>query len=177
LLEPFYTVFCRFTREAGTPVFGRSFLQNVVTEFAGSFNIVVVWLEDTPVGGYFQLELGDTAYGIWGAALRDYLNLRPVHLAMWEIMANLTEHGFACLDMGRSPANSNASQFKGQWGGMRAPVYQQVQRLNDRYREDAVANGVDQDESFRLFMRVWPKLPLSVTQYIGPHLRRHLPFA
>ncbi len=177
LLEPFYTVFCRFTREAGTPVFGRDFLQNVAAEFAGSFNIVVVWHKDTPIGGYFQLEMGHTVYGVWGATLRDYLNLRPVHLAMWELMADLAGRGFTCLDMGRSPANSNASQFKGQWGGVRAPVFQQVQQLNHRYKADAVANGVDQDESFRLFMRVWPRLPLSVTQYIGPHLRRHLPFA
>ncbi len=177
LLEPFYDVFCRFTREAGTPVFGRTFLQNVIVGFAGSFNFVVVWHEETPIGGYFQLEMGDTVFGVWGAALRDYLNLRPVHLAMWELMSDLIDRGFRCLDMGRSPANSNASQFKGQWGGVKAPVFQQVQRLTRHRDSDAVAGGVEQNASFQLFMRVWPKLPLSMTQSIGPRLRRHLPFA
>ena len=73
LVGDFYRVLSRFTHQAGTPVFSQDFLNNVVRYLAGNFNVVMVYMDDTAIGGYFQLELGDTVYGVWGATLHEYL--------------------------------------------------------------------------------------------------------
>lgn len=175
-LEPFYDVFSRFTRQAGTPVFGRNFLQAIIDTFPARFNIAVVYRAGQPLAAYFQLELGQVMYGMWGAALPEFLSLRPVYLAFWEIMSHAATRGFHCLDMGRSPAGSNASKFKGQWGGVCRPIYQQVAILNGQASAN-VSQRLQSDGRMQWLRRIWPKIPLPLTRYLGPKLRRHVPFA
>lgn len=177
LLDEFYDLFSRFTHGAGTPVFGRSFLQNIAQMFPGGFNIALVRHEEVAVAGYFQLEMNDTVYGMWGAALPETLNLRPAYLALWEIMRDGVAHRYTCLDMGRSPAGSNASRFKGQWGGTEEPIYQLTMHDGNQPTPTNVTDQVQSDQRFQLFMQVWPRLPLAVTNFVGPMLRRHVPFA
>jgi FemAB-related protein (PEP-CTERM system-associated) len=177
LLEPFYNMFSQFTHQAGTPVFSRAFLQNVVDTFPGGYNITLVRHEDQPIAGYFQVEMGPTVYGMWGAALPATRKLRPAYLALWEIMRDAVNNGFTYLDMGRSPAEANASKFKGQWGGKSSPVYQTIIMSNENEHSKSMTSQVQSDERFQLFMQIWPRLPLSLTRYLGPKLRWHVPFA
>lgn len=177
LLDPFYTVFSHFTHKSGTPVFSRDFLANVIDTFPDGFNITVVWHAQTPIAGYFQLELDDTVYGMWGAALPEYLQLRPVYLAIWHMMADAIAAGYRYLDMGRSPVGSNASKYKGQWGGTAHPMYQQIRTAENNVTDTAVTQKVQSDSKFQLFMQLWPRLPLSLTRRLGPKLRWHIPFA
>ncbi len=177
LLPAFYEMFSRFTHQVGTPVFGYEFLANVIEAFPGGYNIALVWHDDMVIAGYFQLEMGDTMVGMWGAALPQFLKLRSAYLALWEIMSDAINQGFTYLDMGRSPAGSNASRFKGQWGGESAPVYQLTWRENGQNGAANVTNQVKSDQRFQLFTQVWPKLPHSLTTRLGPRLRWHIPFA
>jgi hypothetical protein len=121
--------------------------------------------------------MGDTVYGMWGAALPQTLNLRPTYLGIWEIMRDAINNGFLFLDMGRSPADANASKFKGQWGGESQPIYQTVVMSNEQSRSSSITGQVQSDERIQLFMQIWPRLPLSVTRFLGPKLRWHIPFA
>lgn len=195
-LAEFYGVFSRFAHQAGTPVFGQYFLENVVASFPNAFNIALVRREGEVIGGYFQLEMGNTVYGLWGAALPETLELRPTYLAYWEMLRESASRGFQFLDMGRSPAASTTSRFKGQWGGVAAPVFQHMAPLS---RDDSVGSAtemarphkagvettmyqIDSDGKFadgrmQLMARFWPHLPYSVATYLGPKLRRHVPFA
>ncbi len=176
-LDDFYYVLSHFTHQAGTPVFGRDFLENVIESFANEFNIVVVYRDEQPIGGYFQLEMGNTVYGAWGATLHAYLELRPVYLAYWEIFADTISQGFEFLDMGRSPADSNASKYKSQWTGFALPVYQQVVCLGNRHSSASIATRTQSDAKLLTVRRMWPKLPFPIAQFLGPKLRRHVPFA
>jgi hypothetical protein len=178
-LDAFYDVFSRFTHEAGTPVYSRRFLEQVVDTFPGGFNIALVQLAGQPIGGFFQLEMGRTMLGMWGATLHAYLALRPNYLAYWSLLEDAAQRGFHTLDMGRSPAGSTASAFKGQWGGVCSPVYRQFATLGSAGSPDAgpIASGARTESSgMHLVSRVWPNLPLPVASYLGPKLRRHVPF-
>jgi FemAB-related protein (PEP-CTERM system-associated) len=178
-LDDFYHVLSRFTHAAGTPIFARKFLAEVIAAFPNRFNIVMVYQNTTPVGGYFQLELGKTNHGVWGATLHEYLELRPVYLAYWTIIADSIAQGFETLNMGRSPAGSNASKYKSQWATRSQPVYQQTWSAGGPAGEQpvvSVAKQAQDDERFQAFRRFWPKLPLPVTQFVGPLIRRQIPF-
>jgi FemAB-related protein (PEP-CTERM system-associated) len=176
-LSQFYEVFARFTHQAGTPVFSPRFLEQVVEVFPGGFNIVLVRKHEQPIGGYFQLVMGDTVYGMWGASLPEYLQLRPVYLAYWELLKDTADLGYHYLDMGRSPAGSNASKFKGQWGGVDKPIYQLSLAFDERGIATSPVERVRTNGKMQLVSRVWPKLPLALANALGPRLRRHVPFA
>ncbi len=176
-LGAFYKVLNQFAHQAGTPLFGHDFLERVVETFPGEFNIVVIYKAQRPIGGYFQLQMGKTMYGMWGATLHDYLKLRPVYLAYWEIIRYASANGYHYLDMGRSPTDSEASKYKGQWGGVASPIYQQVAHTGNGRTGDSIADQIRSEGKFQLLMRLWPRLPLPVAQYLGPKLRRHVPFA
>ncbi|MDQ3248978.1 MAG: GNAT family N-acetyltransferase, partial [Chloroflexota bacterium] len=153
LLADFYRVLSRFTHQSGTPIFARRFLEQVVEQFPAGYNIVMVYKDQQPIGGYFQLELGGTVYGVWGATLHEYLSLRPVYLAYWEILVDAATHGFQFLDMGRSPLDSNASAFKRQWGGVCQPIYQQVVGLVGQPVNSLNSQGPSAAK-FRLFQQI-----------------------
>jgi FemAB-related protein (PEP-CTERM system-associated) len=174
-LDDFYTVMSRFTHQAGTPIFARKFLAEVIAAFPNGFNIVMVYQNNQPVGGYFQLELGKGSYGTWGATLHEFLELRPVYLAYWTIIADSIAQGFETLDMGRSPAGSNASKYKSQWATRSQPVYQQTWTPGAQ-PATSVATQAQSDQRFQTFRRIWPRLPLSVAQWVGPLIRRQIPF-
>jgi FemAB-related protein (PEP-CTERM system-associated) len=177
LLGAFYDVLSRYTHHRGTPVFGRNFLEHIIETFPDGFNIAVVFKERQPIGAYFQLQMGHTVYGTWGATMPQYLELRPVYLAYWEILRDTCARGYHLLDMGRSPAGSEASKYKGQWGGQVRPIYQQVASLGAARPADSMTHRVQADGKMQWVTRLWPKLPLPVTRYLGPKLRRHVPFA
>jgi len=147
------------------------FLENVVAVFPNGFHIAVVWQEKRPLAAYFQLEMNGTIHGMWGAALREFLPLRPVYLAYWEILRHAGQSGYHTLDMGRSPAGSNAAKFKAQWGGTAHPIYQQVAHFGGN------KNGVNENGRFQWLTHLWPRLPFPLVEFLGPKLRRHMPFA
>lgn len=175
-LNTFYHLFSHFTHQAGTPIFPKAFLQNITHTYPNSYNIALVCHQDQPIGGYLQLEMSNTTYGMWGATLRQHLPLRPVYLAMWEIINHATENDFHYLDMGRSPAGSNASKFKGKWGGTSHPIYQQTCHLDSK-NTHTIPRQIQTDPKMKLFTRLWPHLPHTLTTYLGPKLRHHIPFA
>lgn len=176
-LGDFYRVFSQFAHQSGTPVFGLDFLQRVMAAFPGGFHIAVVRQGAEPIGAFFQLELADTAYGMWGATLHERLQLRPNYLVYWELLKYASEQGFAYLDMGRSRTNSGASDFKGQWGGVSQPVYQQVAVRERAGGAGSVTQRINSGGPMQWVMRMWPRLPFPVVSYLGPKLRRHVPFA
>lgn len=174
-IGPFFRLFLQFAHKNGTPLYGQCFLENVVNAFPNQFNIAMVYQDKRPLGGYFQLEMGQSMYGLWGATLPQYLHLRPVYLAYWEILGKAIEQGFKTVDMGRSPLNSNASHFKGQWGGTSQPIFQLTTALSKNKTQQAqITPSV---AKFRMVSRCWPYLPEPVAKYLGPKLRRHMPFA
>jgi FemAB-related protein (PEP-CTERM system-associated) len=177
LLGEFYEVFVRFTHQVGTPIFGLDFLERVIETFPDGFTIVIVRKDDQVLGGYFLLTTGDVAYIAWGATLGEYMELFPAYLGFWECIRDAAARGFRYLDFGRSPAGSGAAEFKRRWGAEVRPVYQQIVPFNGYESGADVTARTQSDPKFQLFMRVWPKLPLPVVRFLGPSLRRHIPFA
>jgi FemAB-related protein (PEP-CTERM system-associated) len=176
-VDDFYEVLSRFTHQIGTPLFGKAFVENIVELFPGGFTIAMVYSGEKPVGAYFSLLMGDRSWGTWGGTLHEYLEQRAVYLAYWEVLRDASENGYCLVDMGRSEVESGRSKFKSQWGGLSAPIYQQVAAVEGQQTDESIVERVKSDSKFQLMMRLWPKLPLPVARFLGPRLRRHVPFA
>ncbi|NIN94823.1 MAG: FemAB family PEP-CTERM system-associated protein [Anaerolineae bacterium] len=174
-LADFYAVYSAFVRDIGTPTFGGAFLRNVVEEFGDRFLISCVRWQGKLIGAYSAFLIRDSIVGAWGGALHDYLDRRPNHIIYWQYMEYGCEHGYSRIDLGRSPVGSGHFQFKKGWGAQPRPLYQQYY-LNGVSQPPAIGGSLKEDAKYRLFVNLWRRMPLLLTEALGPQLRKRVPF-
>ena len=174
-LDVFYPAYARAMREKGTPTPGKLFFRNILDEFPTHMRLLVVQREGRVFGGGFIAPFRDTVHCAWAGVLRDSRDFRPSHLLYWETMQYGSANGYQWVDFGRSRRNSGSFTFKKSWGGEPRQIYQQY-FLNGIARPPAVGGGREEDAGYRLFVRVWSRLPLRLVEMLGPQLRKRMPF-
>jgi hypothetical protein len=81
------------------------------------------------------------------------------------------EQGFTSFDFGRSTPNEGTFHFKKQWGAEPVPLVWEYWTAAGRAMPDlSPANP-----KFDLAIRVWQKLPVGLTTWIGPPIVRNIP--
>jgi len=174
-VDEFYTVFCDLMHEKGIPVFSRVFLDAVVEALAGHFVVTTARLGGKVIGAIFHFTLRDTMFAVWGGAPSRYLEVRPNHVLWWGSMRHAIGCGYRYLDMGRSLRGSGLETFKERWGSSTQPVYRSFFLVGSRTAYDPLARGCT-NPTYRLFTQAWRRIPGPVVRFLGPKLRRHMPF-
>ena len=75
LIDDFYAVFARNMRDLGTPVYGKSFFENILQGFPEQSKIIIVRLKNRPVSAGFLLGYKDTLEIPWASTIRDVNHL------------------------------------------------------------------------------------------------------
>lgn len=174
-LDDFYPAFSRAMRDLGTPTLGRRFFAVSAALFPRNLQLLTVSHQDDIYGGGIIAPFRDTVYCTWSGMLREHYDLYPNHLLFWEVLQYGIENGYHQVDLGRSEWDSGSFHFKRHWGAEAQPLYQQTY-LNGRGRPPRVGNSLEEDAKYRYFVQIWRRLPLAVTEFIGPLLRRRMPF-
>jgi FemAB-related protein (PEP-CTERM system-associated) len=171
LLERFYEVFARNMRDLGTPVYSIRFFERVLSTFPETSRVFLVDHGDLTVAGAIVLTDRDTLEVPWASSLREYRSQCPNNLLYWRIIEHAIESGHATLDFGRSTPNEGTFQFKQQWGAAPRPLYW----------EYVMTGGADlpnlspSNPRFSAAIAVWTRLPLAITNLVGPHIVRSIP--
>lgn len=73
-------------------------------------------------------------------------------------------------DFGRSKIDSGAYQYKKHWGmtGIELPYQYHL------VKADSLPNLSPNNPKYQLFIKLWQKLPLAVSQWLGPKLSKYL---
>ena len=171
LLDGFYEVFCRNMRDLGTPVYSKSFFRNILGTFPESTSIISVTLDNKTIASGILTWFRDTLEVPWASSLKNYREFCPNNLLYWEAIRFAIRNGSTKFDFGRSTVGEGTYRFKKQWGAMPVQLYWQYQ-LDD---------GVNLPElnpknpKFEMAIRIWQKLPVHLTNLLGPHIVRNLP--
>jgi FemAB-related protein (PEP-CTERM system-associated) len=177
LLGPFYDAFAVRMRDLGSPVHARGFLGAVLEAFGPRARIALVRKGHAPVGGLVALAHKDSLVIPWATCLKEYFALCPNMLMYWETLRTACREGFRRFDFGRSSRNSGTYQFKRQWGAHEEPAFWYAIPLaarangHDSHASAAAASG---GHAKGLVVKAWQRLPLPVTRWLGPRLRRYL---
>ncbi|MGH9342632.1 MAG: FemAB family XrtA/PEP-CTERM system-associated protein [Terriglobia bacterium] len=169
LLTEFYEVYRRNMRDLGSPSYARDFFAEVLRSFPEDTRICVARLENQTVAAGFLLGFRGTLEVAWASSYRKFLHLKPNMFLYWNILTFGAEHGYQCLDFGRSSRNSGTFDFKRQWGAIASDLHWGYW-LN---RRAAVPNT--HQNGLQIANRMWRRLPLAITNLIGPRLVRHIP--
>ena len=169
-LDAFYHVFARNMRDLGTPVLPRRFFERIAERFPDEVRFAVVEWNHEPVAAGCGFRHGDDFELTWASSLREYSRQAPNMLLYWSLMRQMIEEGAARFNFGRCTPGGGTHRFKSQWGGEDWPLPWL------QWSSTGTISPPDPDRPiFRLATRVWSRLPVPVTNRLGPLLSRRLP--
>lgn len=169
-LDAFYDVFAVNMRDLGSPVHARAFFATLLEAFGDRARVGLVRKGPTVIGGLIALAFKDTLVVPWASSLRQYMALCPNVLLYWETLTSACRDGFARFDFGRSSRDSGTYRFKRQWGAQEVPLYWYqipIRQGGGRSLSPADSRGA-------LLVAVWRRLPVGVTRWAGPRVRKYL---
>lgn len=171
LLDDFYHLLSLSWRRLGTPIYRKAYFTEILERFPETTRIFIAYRHDAPVAAAFNGYFKDTVEGMWAGTSPEHQKLQPNYVLYWEMIRHACENGYKHFHLGRSTVDSNAEQFKKKWNAHAQQLYWQYV-LNGR---DALPELNVNNPKYRLAIALWKKLPLPVTQGLGPWLARSIP--
>ncbi|MCB1744351.1 MAG: FemAB family PEP-CTERM system-associated protein [Gammaproteobacteria bacterium] len=171
LLDDFYQVFSRNMRDLGTPVYARSFFATVLERMADKASVVLIHLGGRPAAAGLLLTHAGRTEIPWASSLREF-NRESVNMLLYDTcIAHACERGSTIFDFGRSSIDSGTYRFKKQWGAEPLQLHWHYWLADGQ----SMPGLTPDNPKFRLAIAVWQRLPVSLTNLIGPAIVRNLP--
>ncbi|WP_445474209.1 FemAB family XrtA/PEP-CTERM system-associated protein [Methanococcoides methylutens] len=167
LISDFYEIYSVRMKLLGTPVHSKKFFKNIHKTFTNNILISKASLDGLPVSTLYSLKFKDSLITGWGASLSDFLKYAPNQFVYWNCIKYASEKNLLYFDFGRSLQDSGAAAFKSHWGSAK-------RQLNYCYYPSTKIPLVPHNE-YENFAQIWSKIPLSLTNKIGPMVRRGVP--
>jgi len=170
-VDAFYDVYSQSVRALGTPVFSRGLFRNGLREF-GSQNckIFSVHYQGKLVAAVWTLFYKDEVVPYYGGSLREYNHLAVNNFMYWMLIKYGCENGYRLFDFGRSKKGTGSFNFKKRWGMVMSDLPYQYALV----RSQSMPDTSPLNPKYSLGIRVWQRLPLWVTNMVGPVVARHL---
>ncbi len=170
LLDPFYAVLCENMRDLGTPVYGRDLFETILATFPGDAELCVVTDGNKPVAAALLLHGPGVTEVPTASSLRAY-NASCVNMLMYRhLLDRAVSRGQAVFDFGRSTTDGPTFKFKKQWGAAASPAVWQYAT-----RGGTVGEMRPDNPKYQRLIRAWQRLPVRLTQAIGPAIVRGIP--
>jgi serine/alanine adding enzyme len=170
LLPPFYAVLSHNMRDLGTPVYGLKLFRAILQTFPGDAELCVVRSADTPVSAALLLHGPGVTEVPTASSLREY-NSTCANMVMYrQLIERAVTRRQRTFDFGRSTADGPTFKFKKQWGAAAHPATWQY-----HLRAGDVGEMRPDNPRYQAMIRVWQRLPVRLTRYLGPVIVRGIP--
>lgn len=165
-----YAIYAESVRNLGTPVFPRSLFDAVLDAFGTDADILTVHADSGPVASVLSLYHRGAVMPYWGGGTWAARGLRANDRMYFELMRHARARGCDRFDFGRSKTGSGAYDFKRNWGFEPEPLSYAGWTASGAEPRDADPTSTRHAARIAL----WRKLPLSITNRIGPPIARGL---
>ena len=171
-LDDFYAVFADNMRQLGTPVYSRQFFAEILQAFPQDSFLCRVRHQGKTVAASFLCGFRERIEAVWSSSLHSHLHIKPNMFLYWNLLAHFGPLGYRLFDFGRSSVGSGTYAFKQQWGAKPVPLYWDTWLASGG---TTLPERNPDNPKFQLAIRLWQKLPLPVTKFLGPRIVRCLP--
>jgi lipid II:glycine glycyltransferase (peptidoglycan interpeptide bridge formation enzyme) len=168
-LKEFYRIYTKNMKHLGTPSHSYSFFENLIKEFPRKALSSGVIHDGTTIASTFLLSFKDTLVSGWAASDKEYSMLNPNNFLYWEVIKFACNNGYRYFDFGRSLLNSGTFRFKKPWGGENVKLYYRY------YARKKIPDTTQTNPKRQKFAKIWSKMPLVLTNIVGPPLRKTVP--
>jgi FemAB-related protein (PEP-CTERM system-associated) len=171
LLDSFHEVLARNMRDLGSPFHAKRFFAEILQAFPERTRLLCVRLGAVPVAASLVIWHGADIEVPWASSLRAYNSLCPNVLLYWDMLRFSIEQRFARFDFGRSTPKEGTFNFKQQWGAEAHPLFWEYWVRANRPLPDRSPKNT----KFSTAIAAWRRLPLGVTNTLGPLIVRGIP--
>ncbi|MDE2196482.1 MAG: FemAB family PEP-CTERM system-associated protein [Gammaproteobacteria bacterium] len=169
-LVQFYDVYAESLRNLGTPVFARRYFTLLREAFPEDCEITVVTHDEKPVAAVMSFYFRDEVLPYYGGSTAAGREVQANDFMYWAVMQKAVERGARLFDYGRSKRDTGSYHFKKHWGFEPEPLHYQYQLV----RAKTLPDVSPVNPKYRLFIKAWQHLPLSVSRVVGPWIARSL---
>lgn len=164
-------IYASSVRNLGTPVFPKAWFRALVAAFPAESEVTTVLAPDgQPVAAVLSFFFRDTVLPYYGGGLASARRLAANDVMYWEVMRRAAARGYTEFDFGRSKVDSGAYAFKKNWGFPPEPLAYSYELV----RATAPPDLSPTNPKFATATRLWQRLPLAVTNTVGPWIARDL---
>jgi len=169
--DEFYSLYAYSLRALGTPIYAKKFLHEILRVFTDKCEVSIVEHEGAAVASLVSFYFHDRVLPYYVGATARARAVRAHDYLYWSLMRNAAARGFTTFDFGRSKIDSGAFAYKKTWGIDPKPISYQFKLIGAK----DVPDISPRNPKFSQFTRIWKRLPLPVTNVLGPILAPNFP--
>ena len=172
LIDDFYDVFSCNMRDLGSPTHSKQWFHEIKRHYKQNMIISIIKVEGEAIGAGIVLFNGVNASIPWASTKRNFNHLSPNMLLYWSLLQYTTDNGYKAFDFGRSTPGEGTFKFKQQWGAKPVPLLWENKVIGSNKQEENFSHS--QGRLREIIESVWRLLPLALTIYIGPRVRKYI---
>ena len=169
-VERFFSAYSSSVRNLGTPVFAKKYFQILKEVFGDACEVLTVELEGRVVSSVMSFYFRDEVLPYYGGGTFEARQLKANDFMYWKLMCHAAERGCRVFDYGRSKKDTGAYSFKVHWGFEPEPLNYEFHLVKAQELPDI--NPLN--PKYQLFIKAWQRLPLGLSQWIGPFISKDL---
>ena len=170
-LADFYHLLSVSYLNLGTPIFSQKYFANLVDVFADKLDVFVVknsqgQASSAVMNFYFK----EQVLPYYGGGNDSARGLKSADFMYYQVMCHAAAKGYTWYDFGRSKNDSGPYKYKKNWGMEAKPLHYYYHLVKAKELPNLSPNN----PKYKLFINLWQKLPIKVSQFIGPFLSKYL---
>ncbi|WP_233520563.1 FemAB family XrtA/PEP-CTERM system-associated protein [Flocculibacter collagenilyticus] len=167
----FFNIYSQSVRNLGTPVFSKKYFKLLQQYFPEQCELLTIEKDGEPVSSVMSFYYKQQVLPYYGGGAYQARALKSNDFMYYELMCHASENKHCnYFDFGRSKVDSGAYKYKKHWGMEPKPLHYYYYLV----KADAVPNLSPNNPKYQMFIKAWQKLPLAVSQFIGPFLAKNL---
>ena len=169
--DRFFTLFADNVHRHGTPALSKRYFDTLLKVFGDDCEVLTVTTPDgqalsSVLSFYFRDEVLPYYAGDDEAAR----NFAANDFKYWELMRRSCEKGLKLFDYGRSKIGTGPYSFKKNWGFEPQALHYEY----CLYKRDGIPQNNPANAKYKLFIEAWRRMPISLANWLGPHIVRNL---
>jgi FemAB-related protein (PEP-CTERM system-associated) len=169
-VERFFAAYSQSVHRLGTPVLSRRYFQTLRDVFGPDCEVLTVTHDERLVASVMSFYFRDEVLPYYGGGTEQARDVAGNDFMYWELMRRACERGLRMFDYGRSKRGTGSFDFKKNWGFEPQPLHYEYRLI----RATRVPEVNPLNPKYRLLIRLWQRLPLSLANRIGPLIARNL---
>ena len=166
-----YQIYSQSVRNLGTPVFPKSYFDSLQKQFDSQCNVLTVEHNSTPVSSVLSFYYKNEVIPYYGGGVEQARSLKSNDFMYYKLMCEArVSKQCTSFDFGRSKDDSGAYNYKHTWGMEPKPLHYQYFLV----KSDSLPNLSPNNPKYKFFIKMWTKLPIAVSQFLGPFLSKYL---
>ncbi len=170
-LTDFYQLLSTSYRNLGTPIFSKSYFANLADVFGEYADIAIIKSKDGQLSSaVMNFYFNEQVLPYYAGGNDSARGLKSADFMYYQVMCNASERGCRWYDFGRSKNDSGPYKYKKNWGMEPKSLFYYYHLVNAKELPNLSPNN----PKYKLFIQMWQKLPLKVSQIVGPFLSKFL---